>query len=154
MVRSFVLLLTMIVTALPAGRAFWTWLGENPNNVSGVAFVEFFQALDRGVAAPMAITGFGAIVLTAASAFLCRSDRVVLYLLIAACVFSVASAFVTIVMHLPINAKIAAWDPSALPTDYRDYLQTWWRWHHVRLITTVVAMITVFVAVVLRHPQA
>jgi hypothetical protein len=70
----------MIAAALPAGRAVWTWLGENPNNVSGAAFVEFFQALDRGVAVPMAFAGFSSVVLTATSAFLCRSDRVALYL--------------------------------------------------------------------------
>jgi uncharacterized membrane protein len=76
-----------------------------------------------------------------------------MYLLITACLLSLASAFVTIVMHLPINAQIANWDPGALPSDYRDYLQIWWRWHHVRLITTVGAMIAVFIAVLVRHPR-
>jgi uncharacterized membrane protein len=78
----------------------------------------------------------------------------VLSLLIAACVCSLASALVTIGMHLPINARIAGWDPSALPADYRDHLQTWWRWHQVRLLTTASAAIAVFVAVLVREPRA
>jgi hypothetical protein len=153
MANNLVLLLAMIATALPAGRAVWTWLGENPRHVSGPVFVEFFQALDRGVALPMAITGIGAIILTALSAFLSRSDRTVMYLLITACVMSAVSAFVTIAMHLPINARIASWNPATLPPDYRDYLQSWWQWHHVRLFTTVASMLAVFSAVLFRSPR-
>ena len=153
MASNLVLLLAMIATALPAGRAVWTWLGENPNSVSGPVFVEFFQARDRGIAVPMAITGLGAILLTGLSAFLVRSNRVAMYLLIIACLLSAAGAFVTIVFHLPINAEIASWNPAALPPEYREYLQDWWRWHHVRLITTVASMITMFIAVLVRAPR-
>jgi len=60
---------------------------------------------------------------------------------------------VTIAMHLPINARIATWDPQALPADYSEHLATWWRWHHVRLATTVAAMVAVFVAVLMREPR-
>jgi len=67
------LFLTMTAVALLAGRSVWTWLGESPANVSRATFVEFFQALDRGVAAPMRVTGVGAVVLTAVSAFLFRA---------------------------------------------------------------------------------
>jgi hypothetical protein len=33
------------------------WLGENPFNMSGPAYVEFFQQLDTRIAIPIAVTG-------------------------------------------------------------------------------------------------
>ena len=54
--RKVILFFTSILVALTAGRAFWVWPGENPANLSGATYVEFFQVLDRGIAIPIAVT--------------------------------------------------------------------------------------------------
>jgi hypothetical protein len=72
MLRSVVLFFAALLLALTAGRAFWVWPGENPFNMSGATYVEFFQQLDRRIAIPIAITGVGGTLLAGISAFLHR----------------------------------------------------------------------------------
>jgi len=144
------LFLTSVLVALTAGRAFWVWLGENPANLSGATYVEFFQVLDRGIAIPIAVTGMGGPMLAGISAFLFRRDRPVFYLLVATCACGLVATLITINVHLPINARIATWDPAALPPDYREYLDRWWRWQQVRHVAVFAAMCLVLVAPLVR----
>src|SRR5437899_1091219 len=133
MLRNVILFFTSVLVSLIAGRAFWVWLGENPANLSGATYVEFYQAVSRGIALPIALIGTGGIILAGISAFLFRHDRPVFYLLLAACAFSLLATLVTIFVHLPINAQVATWNPTALPPNYREFLDRWWAWHQVRL---------------------
>jgi uncharacterized membrane protein len=151
MLRNIILFLTLVFVALTTGRAFWTWLGENPANLSGATYVEFFQALDRGIAIPIAVTGIGGVVLAGICAMLFRSDRRVFYLLLATCGFCLVANLVTIFVNLPINGQIATWNPTALPTNYRELLTRWWQWHHVRLVALLAAMTLLFVATLIRE---
>jgi hypothetical protein len=57
--RNVLLFFTALLLALTAGRAFWVWLGENPFNMSGATYVEFFQQLDERIAIAIAVTGLG-----------------------------------------------------------------------------------------------
>src|SRR5205807_9361952 len=52
---------------------------------------------------------------------------------------------------LPINARIATWNPTALPSNYRDFLDRWWEWQRVRLLATFAAMCLVFIAMLIRR---
>ena len=151
MLRNIILFLTAVLVALTAGRAFWVWLGENPANLSGATYVEFFQALDRSIAIPIAVTGIGGVVMAGISAILFRRDHRALYLLLAACAFGLVATLVTIFVHLPINARIATWNPTALPSNYRDFLDRWWEWQRVRLLATFAAMCLVFIAMLIRR---
>ncbi len=150
MLQKVVLFFTSVLVSLTAGRAFWVWLGENPANLSGATYVEFYQAVNRGIALPIALIGIGAIIMAAISAFLFRRDRPVFYLLLATCIFSLLATLVTIFVHLPINAQVAAWNPTALPANYRELLDHWWGWHQVRLVVLIAAMSLVFAAMLVR----
>ena len=141
---------TALLLALTAGRAFWVTLGENPFNMSGQTYVEFFQQLDRRIVVPIAVTGIGGTVLAGVSAFLYRTDRPTFYLLLLACGLAVIGDLVTIFVNVPINNRLATWIPSALPPDYQDYLRRWWQWHQVRLIAMFAAMCSVFSAMLVR----
>ena len=150
MQRKVALFFTALLLALTAGRAFWIWLGENPFDMSGQTYVEFFQQLDKRIALPIAITGIGGTVLAAVSALYYRSDRRMFYLLAIACGLAVIGDLVTIFVNVPINNKLATWNPTALPADYQDYLRRWWHWHHVRLLGMFTAMCLVFAAMLAR----
>jgi uncharacterized membrane protein len=150
MQRKVVLFFAALFLALSAGRAFWLWLGENPFDMSGQTYVEFFQQLDKRIAIPIAVTGIGGTVLAAVSALLYRSDGRMLYLLLIACGFALIGDLVTILVNVPINNRLATWNPSALPADYQDYLRRWWQWHHVRLVGMFTAMCLVFGAMLVR----
>ena len=151
MLRNVILFFTAVLVALTAGRAFWVWLGENPANLSGATYVEFFQALDRSIAIPIAVTGIGGVVMAGISAILFRRDHPAFYLLLAACGFGLLATFVTIFVHLPINARIATWNPTALPSNYREFLDRWWEWQQVRLVAMLAAMCLVFIGMLVRR---
>jgi uncharacterized membrane protein len=148
--RNLLLFLAALLLSLTAGRAFWVTLGENPFNMSGATYVEFFQQLDQRVVVPIAITGIGGTVLAGLSALLHRRDRRAFYLLILASAIAAVSDLVTIFVNVPINNLVATWNPLALPLDYKSYLLRWWQWHQVRLVTMMTATCLVFIAMLVR----
>jgi uncharacterized membrane protein len=150
MLRNVLLFFTALLLGLTAGRAFWVWLGENPFNMSGPTYVEFFQQLDTRIAIPIAVSGIGGTLLAGISAALYKADRRACYLLTAACTLGVMGSLVTIFFNVPINERLATWNPAALPSDYQDYLRQWWQWHHVRLVAMFTAMCLVFAAMLAR----
>ena len=150
MARNALLFLAALLLALTAGRAFWIWIGENPFDMSGRTYVEFFQQLDKRVAIPIAVTGVGGTALAAIAAVLYRSQRTVSYLLLLAFGLGLVGDLVTLLVNVPINNRLATWDPAALPADYQDYLRRWWDWHHVRLVAMFTATCSVFVAMLAR----
>src|SRR6188472_3839359 len=146
MLRKTCLFFAAVLLALTAGRAFWVSLGENPFDMSGRTYVEFFQQLDQRIAIPIAITGVGGTILAGISAALYRNQRTSFYLLLTACGLALTASIVTIVFSVPINNRLATWNPAALSPDYQQFLHSWWQWHQVRLVTMFGAMCLVFVA--------
>jgi uncharacterized membrane protein len=80
------------------------------------------------------------------TASLYKSDRQTVYLLVIACGLAVIGDLVTLFFNVPVNNRLATWNPTALPADYQDYLRQWWQWHHVRLVAMFTAMCLVFAA--------
>jgi uncharacterized membrane protein len=150
LLRNVLLFLTALLVGLTAGRAFWVWLGENPFNMSGPTYVEFFQQLDKRIVIPIAVTGIGGTLLAGISAAFYRNNRPTFVLLITACALAVIGSVVTILFNIPINQRLATWNPAALPPDYQDYLRQWWQWHHVRLVAMFTAMCLVLAAMLVR----
>jgi len=115
MLRHVLLFLAALLLALTAGRAFWVTLGENPFNMSGRTYVEFFQQLDKRVAVPIAVTGIGGTLAALLAAFAHKSDRRTFHLLIAAFGCGAVGSLVTALVNVPINIELATWNPAALP---------------------------------------
>jgi uncharacterized membrane protein len=150
MPRNVLLFFTSMLISLTAGRAFWVWLGENPFNMSGATYVEFFQQLDRRIVIPIAVTGIGGTLLAGISAAVYRADRRAFYLLLAACGLGLVGCLVTALVSVPINQQVATWNPAALPPGYEEVLRRWWQWHHMRLVAMFTAMCLVFAAILVR----
>lgn len=148
--RKVLLFCASVLLALTAGRAFWVSLGESPFNMSAATYVEFFQQLDREIAIPIALTGIGGTLLTGIAALAHNSDRRMFYLLLAACGCAVVGSLVTIFVNVPINERLATWNPTALPPDYEVFLRRWWEWHQVRMVAMFSAMSLVFAAMLIR----
>jgi uncharacterized membrane protein len=115
MARRILLFLTAVLFAPTAGRAFWVWLDENPFNMSGKTSVEFFQQLDKRIAIPIAVTGLGGTLLAGISAVFHRRDRTMFSLLLAVFGLGVIGSLVTIFFNVPLDERLATWNPSALP---------------------------------------
>ncbi len=154
MLRDVLLFCAAVLLALTAGRAFWVSLGENPFNMSGATYVEFFQQLDRRIAIPIAVTGIGGTILAGLSAIAHKTDRKAFYLLLSACGFGLVGSLVTIFVNVPINERVATWNPAALPIGYEEFLRRWWEWHQVRMVAMFTGMCLVFVAMLTRSDRA
>ena len=151
--RNIVLFFAALFLALTAGRAFWVSLGENPFDMSGPTYVEFFQQLDRRIAVPIAVTGVGGMLLAGVSALAHRADRRARNLLLAACVLGAIGSLVTMVVNVPINERVATWNPAALPPGYEEFLRRWWEWHQVRLVAMLTGMCLIFAAMLTRRQR-
>jgi hypothetical protein len=112
--------------------------------MSGQTYVEFFQQLDPRIVVPIGITGVGGTLLAGICAVSYREQRRVWSLLAAAFALGAIGSLVTIFFNIPINERLATWNPKALPPDYQEYLRQWWQWHHVRLVAMFAAMCLVF----------
>ena len=66
--RSGLLFGAAVLVALTAGRAFWVSLGENPFDVPGATYVDYFQRVDGRIAIPIAVTGLGGTLITGLAA--------------------------------------------------------------------------------------
>lgn len=148
--RKILLFGAAVLLSLTAGRAVWVSRGENPFNMSAATYVEFFQQLDRAIAIPIALTGIGGTLLVGISALVHRSDRRVFYLLLGACGCALVGSLVTIFVNVPINERLATWNPAALPPDYEVFLRRWWEWHQVRMVAMFSGMSLVFAAMLVR----
>ena len=150
MLRNTILFFTLLLVALLAGRAFWAWVGENPANVSGPAYVESFQALNKAIEAPIEIIGIGAAAFAGISTVFAWRERPALYLWLAAFACILVANVVTVRVNLPINYQIASFNPAALPADWPELRDRWWAWHLVRTGALLPGMCLVFLAVLLR----
>jgi uncharacterized membrane protein len=108
------------------------------------------EQLDRRIVIPIAVTGIGGTLLAGISAFVHRSDRKIFYLLLTACGFALVGSLVTIFVNVPINERLATWNPAALPLGYEEFLRSWWEWHQVRMVAMLAAMSLVFAAMLAR----
>jgi uncharacterized membrane protein len=84
------------------------------------------------------------------SAMVHKADRKTFYLLLAACGFGLVGSLVTIFVNVPINERVARWNPAALPSGYEEFLRRWWEWHQVRLVAMFAGMCLVFAAMLTR----
>jgi len=140
MLRKVFLLPALVLVALLAGRAFWTWLLDNPANFPADVYVAYFQIVDRAIAGPIAMMGTLALLLVALAAGLSLRDRPALFLLAAAFCCLLISTYVTVRYHLPINAQIATFDPRALPPNWPALRDRWWSLHKIRLVVLLAGL--------------
>jgi hypothetical protein len=151
MLSHVLLFVTALLLSLTAGRAFWVWLGENPFDMSGQTYVEFFQQLDRRIALPIAVTGIGGTLMAGVSAAFHRKTRTAYYLLLAAFACGLVGSAVTALVNVPINQELATWNPADLPDGYEALLARWWVGHQVRLVTMLAGTCLVFAAMLARE---
>jgi uncharacterized membrane protein len=148
--RRAMLFATFVLVALLAGRAFWAWIVDDPANFSAQLYVAYFQGVDRVIERPIAVIGTAALLSAGISAALFFRDRPVLVMLSGACVCVLGSTLITVLIHVPMNHQIDAFDPAALPASWPSLRDRWWEFHKIRLVLLFGAMSLVSLAAILR----
>lgn len=140
---------TLLLVALVAGSVFGIWRGYNPAAYSAGTFLEVHQGAVRGLNVLLPIMGLGAIILTLVLAWLAyraRNTVAASYYAFTAGAMIVA-AVVTRAFNQPINAEVMQWTAAAMPSEWTDLRDTWWRWHLVRTGVTIIAFLFLLCAV-------
>jgi uncharacterized membrane protein len=148
--RRAMLFATLMLVGLLAGRAFWAWIVDDPANFSAQVYVAYFQGVDRAIERPIAGMGTAALLFAGISAVLAFRDRPVLVMLLGAFVCVLGSTLITVLIHVPINHQIDAFDPAAVPASWPSLRDRWWEFHKIRLAMLLGAMSLVSLAAILR----
>lgn len=124
------------LTGIVAGAVLGTWLSEASFGPTGL-WIAYHQAITP--AYTRALPSIGGLALIAALATLAASwgqprDR---RLTLAAVACLVIGLLVTVVVHFPINAQIATWQPAAPPADWQQLRGRWLAAHAVRTVFAV-----------------
>ena len=136
----------LLLTSLLVGTMFGVWLGFNPSGLTATAYVEMQQNAIRSLNTPLPVLGLVCILLTATLAALTKNDPRGRFLLIAAVICLVAAGLITRFANQPINAQVMTWSPQAPPNNWMELRDTWWRWHGLRTMAGIAALILALLA--------
>ncbi len=138
--RKFVLFVALLFVALVAGAAFAIWFDYNPKGMSPAFYTEKMQHAIRVFTIPLPTIVILGVLFSGISAFLARSDRPNVYLLVAATVCIMAVALITRFGNIPINNQILKWSISSPPSNWMDLAQKWWHFQTLRTVLAIAAL--------------
>jgi len=133
----------IVFAALVAGGMFVIWIGYDPATLSSSTYVEQQQNTIRALNVLMPVLGAITILLTLFSAFLQRSDRKALLILIVAAAFLVTSGLVTRFGNQPINTIVMSWDMARPPANWIEMRDHWWAFHRLRTLSGLIALVLI-----------
>lgn len=135
----------IILTAILAGAGMATWLVELSLGSSTGSWIDYHQATTA--AYTRLLPPIGALGLIAALAALAASWRNThsRRLILAASGCLLIGLIVTVVVHFPINNKIATWQPATPPADWQSLRDQWLAAHAIRgsLVVAALALLAV-----------
>jgi len=140
-------ILALLLLGLVAGSMFGIWRGFDFTTYTPATYVEVHQGSVRGLNVLLPAMAMASIVLVLLLAVLARHRPAVWGLYLAAALAMVAAGLVTRFLNQPINARIMAWTPQAMPADWTALRDSWWHWHLVRLASAAGAQILLIAAI-------
>lgn len=148
---SFIIDFTsLLLSALLVGAMFCAWLVLNPAHLDSAQYLILQQQGIRTLHPSMPRLGALSIFFTLAAAFVARHDRPRMSLLIAAVIFFIISGLITRTVNMPINASVIRWTSSAMPDNWTQLRDTWWRWHRIRTASGTLGLALLIIANLIR----
>ena len=114
----------------------------NPASV----YVTVQQQAIRTLNVAMPVLGWLAVLSTVSAAVLARGNRRRLTLFGMACVGLIGAGLVTRFLNQPINAIVMTWSADALPPNWTEFRDAWWRWHVLRTVWGIAGLSLVIFA--------
>jgi uncharacterized membrane protein len=145
--------MNLLVVSLVVGTMFGIWFGYNPVNMSYAGYLEQQKQVISALNTKLPLIAAGGIVLTIISAFLSKSSRSTLYLLLTAAVCLIIAGIVTGFFNQPINTKIMQWTIEAPPMDWVEVRDTWWKYHIIRLSAGIAGLSLLIIGMLVNQPS-
>ena len=150
MLATFADFFNLLLAALLVGTIFGTWLTASPAGLGASDYVVVQQQHIRALNVFMPLLGSATILFSIASAFMSRADATRLAMLVVVILSFVIAGLITRFLNQPINAMVMTWTPDAPPADWMQLRDTWWHWHLVRLVFSLLGL-GVLIAAMLRR---
>lgn len=136
---SIIRFFDLLMAGLIAGTLFGIFIGYNPQSLSSQTYVEQQQSVIEALNILMPILGFITIILTLISAFLQKSNSIIIITLLFAAVLLIISGLVTKFGNQPINSIVMTWDKLNPPSEWIELRDKWWSFHMIRTTTAFLA---------------
>ncbi len=146
---NITLFLAIILTGLTAGLCF-TWgnaVTPGIGNLSDSVYLQSFQSMNRSILNPtFFVVFFGPVFLAAMAGFTNRleSNTILWLCLVAAVLYLIGLALVTIFGNVPLNelldkADLLAMTPEELSVLRQKFEKPWNRFHTIRIVSSAVS---------------
>jgi hypothetical protein len=142
---------SLFLAALLVGAMFCVWLVFNPSQLDASHYIILQQQGIRTLHPIMPQLGVLTILMTFGSAVLARENKMRVSLLIATAILFIISGLITRFANMPINAIVRGWNSAAPPDHWTALRDAWWRWHCLRLCSTLAGMGLLIVATFVRQ---
>jgi hypothetical protein len=152
MTTSIIRFLNIILAALLAGTSFGIWVGFSPMNYSVSTYLEQQQNLVRSLNTLMVAMVVLATLVSVASAFLQRKNKLVFVALLLAAACFASCILISRFGNLPIQQDMLTWSVDSLPADWTMLRDKWWSFHIIRTIAELMALVLVAWASIQKQP--
>jgi hypothetical protein len=129
------------MAALVMGIVFGVWAGFNSHNLSAVVYIEQQQNSIRNLNVLMPVLGLITIMITLLAAFLQRAQKRIMFSLVIAASFFIATGLITRFGNQVLNAEMMTWNSLNPPPDWQTMRDRWWLLHCYRTITALAGML-------------
>lgn len=143
MTTLFIRFTNIIIAALLAGTSFGIWIGLNPLNYSASTYIEQQNNLVLSLNTLMVSLVVFATVVTVASAYLQRKNKLIFITLLFAAASFASCILISRFGNLPIQEEILTWNPNSPPDNWTILRDKWWSFHIMRTIAELVALVLI-----------
>ena len=134
----------IVLTGLLAGAVLGTWLSEVSLRGSSELWIAYHQAITPAYTRVVPPLGGFALIATLAALAASWSNPRDRRLTLGATACLLVGLVVTVVVHFPINAEIATWQPAAV-ADWQQVQQRWLAAHAVRTVAALAGFVLLVV---------
>ena len=133
----------ILLAAILAGTSFGIWIGFNPRNLSGGAFLEQQQNMLKSLNTIMIALVFSATILTLIAAFVDRKNKSNCYALLVAAACFLSCILISRFGNSPIQNEMLIWDFKNIPSNWALLRDEWWNYHILRTIAELIALVLI-----------
>lgn len=155
-IEIVVRLVALLLAALVTGALMVNWIGlarAMAQMSSAAAYTEFHQATNQTFDPYMPIVVFGTIVSGIALAVVSSGVHSASgWLAIGGAICYVVVIAISLSTDVPINKAIAGWSIQSPPDNWMDVRAQWIRWHILRTLVSVPALLCYLLSVLLGCP--
>ena len=153
MTATIIRFLNIVLVALLAGTSFGIWVGFNPANYSASTYIEQQQNLVASLNTSMVALVIIATIVTIASAFLQRQNKMAFFALLTAAFFLASCIVISRLGNLLIQTEMLSRNLISPPDTWTEMRDKWWSFHIMRTVAELIALVIIAWTSAVQHKK-